>query len=328
MRHLLSGLLITTAIAISAPQAIAEDFRMLTGWDTSYAPVTAVLDPFMQRLQEDSDGNVNITRSGPETIPPFEQLDPVSRGLFDMLFTNGAYHYNETSIGMTLDAVSADPTQLRESGIWGYVDEQYQTLGLKLVAVLYDMNGYNIILKEPLGDNALEGRRVRGTPIYHPLIEKLGGAPVVLPASEIYPSLERGVVEGAAWPTVGAVGFRWFEVADYMMRPSFGQVGHVVLMNLDRWNALDDETKELIERVAGEFEMEAIDIFNDVVAKEEETLASEGMQVTELEGEFLPLIGETWYEGAMTLAAEQNAEAIAEVRRLAEEAGLTGAEGE
>ncbi|MEW5420309.1 TRAP transporter substrate-binding protein DctP [Amorphus sp. 3PC139-8] len=321
MKTLMSGLLLSTAILVAQP-ALAEDFRVLSSWDTTYAPVPRVLDPFLERLSEESNGEITTSRSGPETIPPFEQLDPVSRGLFDMLFTNGAYHANQTAAGMTFDAVSATPAEVHESGMWDYIDERYQELGLKLIAVLYDMNGYNIILREPVTDNALEGRRVRGTPIYHPLIEELGGSPVVLPGNEIYSALERGVVDGAAWPTVGAAGFRWFEVADYLMRPTFGQVGHPVFMNLERWNSLDDETKELITRVAREFEDEAIELFDAVVAEEEETLAAEGMSVTELSDEYSSVIGSTWYDGAMNLAAGLSPDAVAEIRKIAEDAGL------
>jgi len=326
MRSLISGLTVSAILVAGSLPAAAQNLRLLSSWDSSYAPVTTVLDPFIERLQEETGGEIQIARSGPETVSPFEQLDPVSRGLFDMLFTNGAYHATDTSVGMTFDAVSGTPQEVRASGMWDFNDAHYQTLGLKLIAVLYDLNGYHIILREPLGEDAFAGRRIRGTPIYHPLIEALGGAPVVLPAPEIYPSLERGVVDGAAWPTVGAVGFRWYEVADYMMRPTFGQVGHMVFMNLDRWNTLDPEMQETIARVAEAFETEATEIIDEVVASEEATLAAEGMTVTELPDAFLGVIGEAWYEGAMTLAAINNPDEVTEIRNLAEAAGLTGAD--
>lgn len=310
-------------MALLAPVAAhSQDMRVLSSWNESYAPVTEVLDPFLERLEAESGGALSLTRFGPETIPPFEQLDPVSRGLFDMLFTNGAYHYNDTAVGMSLDALDGTAADLRDAGIWDFVDAHYQERGLKLIAVLYDLNGYHIMLKEPLGDGALEGRRIRGTPVYHPVIEALGGAPVVLPGNEIYPALERGVVDGAAWPTVGAVGFRWYEVADYMIRPSFGQVGHPVFMSLDTWNGLDAETQALIARVAEEYEAQGAANFDRVVEQEAETLAAEGMTVTELGESYVSQLGEAWYDGVMELAAQQSPDAVAEVRAMAREAGL------
>lgn len=301
----------------------AEELRLLTSWDTSYAPVEAVIDPLMDKITEATDGALTVTRFGPETIPPFEQLDPVARGAFDLLVTNGAYHYNQTAASMALEALIADSASLRSSGIFDVVDAHYQTLGLKLIGFLYDHGGYHIMLRQPLNDRLFEGLRIRGTPVYHPVIEALGGAPVVLPASEIYPSLERGVVEGAAWPTIGAVGFRWFEVADYMMRPSFGLGGYPVLMNLDRWNNLDDATREKVLQAVATFEPEAAQKFAEVGAIENETLARNGMQITQLPEDIVPVVNSAWYEGVMALSERQNPELIAEVIRLSTQAGLT-----
>lgn len=195
-------------------------------------------------------------------------------------------------------------------------------MGLKLIAVLYDLNGYHIMLKEPVGDGDLTGRRIRGTPIYHSVINTLGGSPVVLPGGEIYPALERGVVDGAAWPTIGAVAYKWHEVADYMMRPSFGQVGHLVLMNLDAWNGLDDATRAEIEAVARSFEAEANEIFDGLSTKERKTLEAEGMSVTELSKELASKLNSSWFDGALDLAATKSTEAVEEIRGLAVGAGL------
>ena len=32
--------------------------------------------------------------------------------------------------------------------------------------------------------------------------------------------------------------FKWYETAGYMMRPRFGDVTHLILMNLGAWNSL------------------------------------------------------------------------------------------
>lgn len=307
-----------------AGTAQAQDLRLLSSWDQSYAAVGEVLMPFIEALEQGTTGDLSVNVVGPETIPPFEQLDPVARGLFDMLYTNGAYHFNDIAIGMSLDAMQGDAASLREAEIWQTVDAQYQEIGLKLVAVLFDLNGYHIMLKEPAGENALEGRRIRGTPIYHPVIEALGGAPVVLPGGEIYPSLERGVVDGAAWPTVGAVAFKWYEVADYLMRPTFGQVSHMVLMNLDAWNALDDQTRTEIETVAAEFELEANELFDALAERERTTLEAEGMQISELSDTLAEQLRSAWFSGAMDLAATKNPDAIADIRQMAIDSGVDG----
>lgn len=317
------GILVATIGLFHASVAASETLRLLTGWDRSYAPVEGVIDPLMEKISEATDGAITVTRFGPETIPPFEQLDPVARGAFDLLVTNGAYHYNQTAASMAMEALIADSASLRSSGVFDAIAGHYESLGLKLLGFLYDHGGYHILLREPLADTLFEGLRIRGTPVYHPVIEALGGAPVVLPASEIYPALERGVVEGAAWPTIGAVGFRWFEVADYMMRPSFGLGGYPVLMNLDRWNGLDAATQTSILEAVEEFEPVAADLFAEIGRAERDQLATEGMQITDLPEGVVATVNKAWYEGVMALSERQDPTLIDEVQRLAAEAGLT-----
>ena len=154
------------------------------------------------------------------------------------------------------------------------------------------------------------------------MIEALGGSPVVLSGGEIYPSLERGVVDGAAWPTVGAVAYKWYEVAGYMMRPTFGQVSHMVLMNLDTWNGLDEATRSEIEATAREFELEANRIFNGLADKERETLEANGMQVTDLSEEMVTKLRDAFFKGTLDLAATKSGDAVEEIRTLAINAGL------
>ena len=324
VKKLINGLFAAVVALSVSGSAEAKDLRILASWDQSYSAVGKVLLPFMDYLESNTTAKLGLTRMGPETVPPFEQLDPVARGLFDMLYTNGAYHFGETAVGMTLDAMKGDTEMLRKAGVWQYVDEQYQKLGLKLIAVLYDQNGYHIMLKEPLSDTVLEGLRIRGTPIYHPVIKALGGAPVVLPGSEIYPALERGVVDGAAWPTVGAVAYKWYEVADYMMRPSFGQSAHMVLMNLEVWNSLDETTRTEIVSAARKFELIANTLFDTIGAEEQKTLEAEGMKITTLNADSAAKLNKAWFTGSLDLAATKNPVAVEKVRELAANGGLGG----
>ena len=128
------------------------------------------------------------------------------------------------------------------------LDKHYQKLGLKVVAVAISATkGYHMVLRAPVGPSGdLQGRKIRGTPSYHTVIGMLGASPVVLPGGEVYSALEKGVVDGAAWPASGVLGMRWYEVAKYMLRPSFGLSHYLFLMNLNAWNRLTDAERNIL----------------------------------------------------------------------------------
>jgi TRAP-type C4-dicarboxylate transport system substrate-binding protein len=219
---------------------------------------------------------------GPETVSPFEQLQPVSAGLFDMLFTHGAYHLGETAMAFGMDAVKDDPAARRESGVYDLIDQHYQARNLKLIGVFSAASGYHILLRNPIGDDgALEGRKIRASGTYHDMVTELGGSVVTLPASEIYSALERGVADGAAWPVFGAMDYKWYEVADYMTRPTFGVTNLTLFMNLGAWNGLSAEQQDLVMETAQELEISGRAQLADLWEKEDKAMQDAGLAVTE-----------------------------------------------
>ena len=91
--------------------AQAADLRFLSSWDKTNPAVPAMAEPFMKGVEAGTKGSIKFNISGPETVPAFEQLQPVSTGVFQMLFTHAVYHYGTTGIAMGLDAVGGTPEQ-------------------------------------------------------------------------------------------------------------------------------------------------------------------------------------------------------------------------
>lgn len=269
-------------MAAGAASVHAETLTMLSSWDESYNAVPVFAQGFAERLEEKSGGELEVEMRGPETVSPFEQLQPVSAGLFDMLFTHGAYHLGETAMAFGMDAVADDPVARRESGIYDVIDSHYNKRNLKLIGVFSAASGYHIMLREPIGeDGALEGRKIRASGTYHDLVTELGGAVVTLPASQIYSALERGVVDGAAWPVFGAMDYKWYEVADYMTRPTFGVTNLSLFMNLDTWNGLSEEQQEMVVETAKELEIEGRMHFEELWEKEDKAMQDAGLAITQ-----------------------------------------------
>jgi len=62
--------------------------------------------------------------------------------------------------------------------------------------------------------------------------------PDVIAPTDVYTALEKGVVDGVAFPSVGIVDMKWSEVAKYYMQPFFGISTLEIFMNQNAFNRL------------------------------------------------------------------------------------------
>jgi len=324
MRPLLSAAAVAAALACTTP-ASATELKMVSGFPVNFILTEEIAKPFIAAVAEATQGRVTIALSGPDAVPTFEQFEPVQAGVFDLLFTHPAYHSGTTGVGLTIDAVAADPTRRRTSGVFDYIAKHYEDLGLKLLAAPpTGSKGFRFYLRAPIdGHPGLEGRKIRGTVSYHPMIRALGGSPVNLPGGEIYTSLQKSVIDGAAWGLTGAADFKWYEVASHYAEPVFGQVGLMIFMNLDAWKALPQADRTAIEAAGRELELNSIARFNDLAVTELEALKGHGMQATTFAPEDAGRLETLWEEGVWEVAIGKSGADASALREIARKADLT-----
>ena len=318
------GFVIASLLAGSVA-AQAADIRLLSSWDKTNPAVGKLVEPFAKGVETATQGKIKFIVSGPETVPPFEQLQPASTGVFQMLFTHGIYHYGTTGLAVGMDAVRGSIEARRKSGLMEALDRHYQKHGLKLVGIAISATkGYHIVLRQPVGATGdLQGRKIRGTPSYHSVIGMLGASPVVLPGGEVYAALEKGVVDGAAWPASGVLGMRWYEVAKHMLRPSFGVNHYMLLMNLNAWNRLSDSERNILSAEARKIEDNWFKEYDQMVVEEEAELIKRGMQVTEMGGAQKQKLEAAWAAAQWDLAEKKNGQEAKDLRELLKKQGLT-----
>lgn len=324
MRCLTHATCLVMAVAGAAP-ALAAELRMISSFPENFVFTREIAEPFMDAVSESTGGDITISLSGPDAVPPLEQFEPVQAGVFDVLFTHPAYHAGATSLGLAIDAIAPDPAARRDAGIIEALDAHYADLGFKLIAAPpTGSKGFQYILKEPIeGEPAFDGRKIRGTVSYHPMIEALGGSPVVMGGGEVYSALQTGVVDGAAWGLTGVKDFKWNEVAGYLTRPVFGQVGVMVLMNRDTWEGLTDAQRDSIQDAAIELERASLTRFDELAAAEFDELDALGMEETAFSEADAAMLDNLWADGVWSIAEGKMGEEAMALRELARGAGLS-----
>ena len=295
-------------LAIAASEAVAgSNLKILRSWPPVIEAVRNI-EQYHKQVEEAAAGELKLSQVGPEVVPPFEQLNPVSAGVFDFLFSHGAYHSGSNGLLIGVDALKLDPKKLRESGLFDYISDNYEKRhGLKLLALTpTGHDGYHMILKSlPDPETGIKGRKIRGTSTYHPLIKKLGGSPVVLSFGQIYTALEKGVVDGYCWPVYGLLATKFYEAgAKYVMRPTLGVSRSFTLVNVRAFNKLPKKLQTILVEEGKKVEYWSIKFFDDFIAKEEKELKGLGVTYHDYPEKFRPHVRKWFNEGVLDLVVK------------------------
>ena len=322
------GLMLTGAASllfVAGMSASAADLKILTSWNKNIWPTYVVLDTFVKNIAKIGGDKIKVRISGPEVVPGFEQLQPVKAGVFDILFTHGVYHMGSKGLAASVDAMNADPVGKRTSGVWDHLDKFYQnTHGLKLLAISPNSTkGYHIFLKKPIEGGNWNGRKIRGTQTYHGVIKLFGGQPVVMPGSQVYSALEKGVVDGAAWPAAGMLSMKHYEVAKYKVRPTFGTSTLPILMNMNSYKKLSKEEQNILLLAGQMTEMEMPWIGDRMQAEEDAKLEKLGVKITRIPDAKVEEMRKAFSDGIWELGEKCCGSAAKEMRAMAVKAGLS-----
>lgn len=287
---MLRTLLAATAIVLTTATAtLAQtNLRLLSAFDSRFTPHAVVVDGWIEAVKKASNNAISVAVSGPEVVPVFEQFQPMASGAFDLLFTVQPYHLGNTSVSFGLWALEPDPVKWRQDGVWDYIDKEYARQGVKMLAVVSQSKKgvgiFHALMKDPLpASGDFQGKKIRGNPYYKPLIDAMGGAMVTLPPGEIYSGLQRGVVDGAFWSGIGSLEFKWFEVAKYMSRPTFGYGYYFILINKARFDKLSPADQKILLDAGQAMEIEGMEKMTALQDKEFEELKKLGVKETMLD---------------------------------------------
>ena len=220
---------------------------------------------------------------GPEAVKTPDQVQASQRGMVDLVFTTTAYYL---SVLPEVDAIKLSdftPSQERTGGAWAYLNDLHKKLGLYYLARLGLGTKFHLYLtKKPINAADLKGLNIRVSPMYLQAIKGLGGNPVVIPPTEVYAALERNVVDGYCWPSVGIGDWGWQKQTKYVVDPGFYQVPNPLVVNLQTWDKLPKKLQDLLTEAAVEAEKKVVADFEDLAKKERPNLLKEGIQVIDL----------------------------------------------
>ncbi len=140
---------------------------------------------------------------------------------------------------------------------------------------------------------------------------------------DIYSALERGVVDGAAWPVGGAIDFKWYEVAKYMTRPTFGKSSYTLTMNMTKFNALSAADRNILVEEAKKSEYLGMEAMDKQIAQDIVEMNKVGMIEAKFDPKKFDDTMAKYYSGLWEVAAQHQG-SVAPVKEIHELAKKTG----
>jgi len=260
--------------------------KAVAGWPktaSEYKAFSMFTDLVEQMVAKKAPGELKIQFiGGPEAVKSTDQAQACQRGMVDMVFTTNAYYLSVLPDADALKLSVYTPAEERTKGAWAYVNELHEKIGLYYVARLGLGTQFHLYLEKPIKAADLKGFNIRVSPMYLQMVKGLGGNPIVIPPTETYSALERHVVDGYCWPSVGIRDWGWDKQTKFVVDPGFYQVPNPLLMNLNAWKKLPKKLQDILTDAATEAEKRVVGYFEDLAKQERPILLKGGIQVITL----------------------------------------------
>ncbi len=241
-----TGIVAATVLAIALPAQSAEVLKVSTALGTKHDQSTVFFDTFMARMKEDQSLVKLNYIGGPEVTPNRKQGPAMKRGLIDIIMSPVTYYANVVPEARLHGIANVSGATWRKNGAFDIMSKAWAS---KLNAVIlgwgnyYGFNQFYMWFKEKpkfskVTGLDLSGMKMRTTPLYTPFLKAMGAITKNISPAEVYTALERGVVDGLAWPE-GGVAFRgWQRFIKYRVEPGFFRSTTMVTMNKTKFDKL------------------------------------------------------------------------------------------
>jgi TRAP-type mannitol/chloroaromatic compound transport system substrate-binding protein len=267
-RYVLGALAVSVAVmgSVAPSDASAQD-RVRWKMQSTFGSNLSVLGEsgvrFSEMIEKVSGGEIRIEFFEPNAlVPSLEGFGAVQAGSIDALWGTAGYHVGKIPALAFFTAVpfGPDPDEIMAWLYYGGGDEIYDRVyaenGLKGIhcgIISPEASGW---FREEINSPAdLQGLKMRFFGLGAQVMQKLGVSPQLLAAAEIYPALERGVIDATEFsmPSMDRdLGF--YQIAKNYYFPGWHQQASVLelLMNKGQWDGLSDQQRVMIEVTCGD----------------------------------------------------------------------------
>lgn len=256
-------------------------WKMVTTWPPNFPILGEACQIYADLVEELSGGRIEIrVYGGGELVPALEVFDAVRSGAAE-LGSGAAYYwagkipsaqfFGSVPFGMNAQQLTSWIVSGGGIELW---EELYRDFNL--VPMLGGNTGVQMggwFNREINSIADLKGLKMRIPGLGGKVLEKAGGAPVLLAGGEIYTGLERGVIDATEW--IGPyhdslIGFD--EIAKYYYSPGWHEAGTALeyIVNKEKYDELPKDLQAIIKVATARINTW---VLSEIEARNAETLA-------------------------------------------------------
>lgn len=238
-------------------------WKMQSAFSSKLSIIGEAASRFEEVIEAMSGGTLRIKFFEPGAlVPSLEGFDAVKAGSIDAMWGASAYHVGKIPALSWFTAVPFGPRAgaylawMRYGGgdeIYDQVYAEQGVKGLHCLVIAPEASGW--FRDEIRSVEDLKGLKVRYGGLGAKVLSKMGVSTQLIAPADIYPALERGVIDAAEFsmPSIDlALGFH--QVAKHYYFPGWHQQASIgeLLVNLENWRALSDQHRTIIEVACGD----------------------------------------------------------------------------
>jgi TRAP-type C4-dicarboxylate transport system substrate-binding protein len=243
-------------------------------------PMAAASVQWVDGVNKAFKGEIEVNYlGGPEITAPQEQLQALKNGVFDINFNVTSYYAPYAPELNAFQLSKLMPWEERKpGGFYDYMADRHRKIGVVYLG-RYMYGPFYVWTKAPVTKlDDLKGLKLRVGPMYIYFMNKLGVSTVSISPTDVYTALERGTVDGFAWPLLGAREMGWTDSCKYLIDHPFYGMDGAILFNMDSWNKIPKATQDKLLEFTAKFERDMVNYFESEYAKERMLLKKAGVK--------------------------------------------------
>lgn len=255
---MLVGLVLTGSSPLMAEDTI--QLRLSSFVPPKHFMNAGILQPWVDRIEKRSNGRLKIRiYSGSALGKPQDQYDIVVRGAADIAWGVAAYNPGRFPLTTVMELPFMYPNaeigcrMIQRLYDKGYLESEYRDVKLLALGMPPGLDIHsNKGLIRSIDD--LSGMKVRvNSAMMGNLVKGWGKTPVAMPATEIYLSLDRGVIDVIFLDSLTLFGMRLNEVTKFHTVLGMSNTNFWFAMNKRTWDLLPSDLKGIVNDLSGEY---------------------------------------------------------------------------